>query len=184
MEMLIREKPDVMLNISASPYNYAADVVRRSIMEAHTLKYGLPMLYCNTVGSQTEIVFDGGSLIYDANGKLLKELKYFEEDYYLAQLDLPEEKTSLRNKTSLVGEAINNSKLSESREVSNPSTTTISKASVLVSSSSMNPEGTERRYYYSPAEVGRDSDTLKYLTESKNIQEIHDALVLIQPKAP
>ena len=178
MEMLIREKPDVMLNISASPYNYAADVVRRSIMEAHTLKYGLPMLYCNTVGSQTEIVFDGGSLIYDANGKLLKELKYFEEDYYLAQLDLPEEKTSLRNKTSLVGEAINNSKLSESREVSNPSTTTISKASVLVSSSSMNPEGTERRYYYSPAEVGRDSDTLKYLTESKNIQEIHDALVL------
>ena len=178
MEMLIREKPDVMLNISASPYNYAADVVRRSIMEAHTLKYGLPMLYCNTVGSQTEIVFDGGSLIYDANGKLLKELKYFEEDYYLAQLDLPEEKTSLRNKTSLVGEAINNSKLSESREVSNPSTTTISKASVLVSSSSMNPEGTERRYYYSPAEVGRDSDTLKYLTESKNIQEIHDALIL------
>ena len=178
MEMLIREKPDVMLNISASPYNYAADVVRRSIMEAHTLKYGLPMLYCNTVGSQTEIVFDGGSLIYDANGKLLKELKYFEEDYYLAQLDLPEEKTSLRNKTSLVGEAINNSKLSESREVSNPSTTTISKASVLVSSSSVNPEGAERRYYYSPAEVGRDSDTLKYLTESKNIQEIHDALIL------
>ena len=178
MEMLIREKPDVMLNISASPYNYAADVVRRSIMEAHTLKYGLPMLYCNTVGSQTEIVFDGGSLIYDANGKLLKELKYFEEDYYLAQLDLPEEKTSLRNKTSLVGEAINNSKLSESREVNNPSTTTISKASVLVSSSSVNPEGAERRYYYSPAEVGRDSDTLKYLTESKNIQEIHDALIL------
>jgi len=49
MEILIKEQPDVMLNLSASPYNYAADVVRRSIMKAHTLKYGLPMLYCNTV---------------------------------------------------------------------------------------------------------------------------------------
>src|SRR5215211_4746555 len=86
MEMLIKERPDVMLNISASPYNYAADVVRRSIMEAHTLKYRLPMLYCNTVGSQTEIVFDGGSLIYDASGNLVKEMKYFEEDYGLFDL--------------------------------------------------------------------------------------------------
>ena len=178
MEMLIKEKPDVMLNISASPYNYAADVVRRSIMEAHTLKYGLPMLYCNTVGSQTEIVFDGGSLIYDADGNLVKEMKYFEEDYYLVHLNLPEEKTSLKYKTSLVGETIKNSKLSESLEVNNPSTTTISEASVLISSSSVKPQGGERRYYYSPAEVGRDSDTLKYLTEAKNIQEIHDALVL------
>ena len=178
MEMLIKEKPDVMLNISASPYNYAADVVRRSIMEAHTLKYGIPMLYCNTVGSQTEIVFDGGSLIYDADGNLVKEMKYFEEDYYLVHLNLPEEKTSLKYKTSLVGETIKNSKLSESLEVNNPSTTTISEASVLISSSSVKPQGGERRYYYSPAEVGRDSDTLKYLTEAKNIQEIHDALVL------
>ena len=41
------------------------------------------------------------------------------------------------------------------------------------------PEGAgPRRYYYSPSEVGRDSDTLKYLTEPKNIQEIHDALIL------
>jgi NAD+ synthase (glutamine-hydrolysing) len=87
MELLIKEKPDVMLNLSASPYNYAADVVRRSIIEAHTAKYGLPMLYCNAVGSQTEVVFDGGSLVYDVNGRLVKEMKYFEEDYQLFELD-------------------------------------------------------------------------------------------------
>ncbi|HWI90818.1 MAG TPA: NAD+ synthase [Flavisolibacter sp.] len=157
MEMLIKEKPDVMLNISASPYNYAADVVRRSIMEAHTLKYSLPMLYCNTVGSQTEIVFDGGSLIYDANGNMVKEMKYFEEDYALFDLEklgCPK-KNEQTNQTS--------SKPGASKEENNPSTVTEKKA---------------RKYYYSPAEVGRDSDTLKYLTESKNIQEIHDALIL------
>jgi NAD+ synthase (glutamine-hydrolysing) len=83
MEVLTRERPDMMLNISASPYNYAADVVRRSIMEAHTCKYQVPMFYCNTVGAQTDVVFDGGSLVYDAKGKLVHEMKYFEEDYAL-----------------------------------------------------------------------------------------------------
>src|SRR5437764_3955198 len=87
MEALIREQPDVMLNLSASPYNYAADVVRRSIVEAHVAKYHLPMLYCNNIGSQTEIVFDGGSLVYDINGNLVKEMKYFEEDSGIFDLE-------------------------------------------------------------------------------------------------
>jgi NAD+ synthase (glutamine-hydrolysing) len=47
----------------------------------------MPMLYCNTVGSQTEIVFDGGSLVYDMNGCKIKEMKYFEEDYQVFDLD-------------------------------------------------------------------------------------------------
>jgi NAD+ synthase (glutamine-hydrolysing) len=87
MEKLMPFNPDVMINISASPYNYAQDIVRNSIVKAHTLKYKLPMLYCNTVGSQTEIVFDGGSLVYDINGKKVKEMKYFEEDYQVFELD-------------------------------------------------------------------------------------------------
>jgi NAD+ synthase (glutamine-hydrolysing) len=179
MEMLIKERPDVMLNLSASPYNYAADVVRRSIMEAHTLKYGLPMLYCNTVGSQTEIVFDGGSLIYDANGNIVKEMKYFEEDYYLADLAAPSNSPNggePNTQNQKMQHSSNRSKVAESEEKSNPSTITISEVGAADSS----PVGGSRKgaYYYSPAEVGRDSDTLKYLTEPKNIQEIHDALIL------
>lgn len=83
MEKLIAQEPDLMINLSASPYNYAQDIVRNSLVKAHTLKYRLPMVYCNTVGSQTEIVFDGGSLVYDANGNKVLEMKYFEEDYGL-----------------------------------------------------------------------------------------------------
>ncbi|MDF2380041.1 NAD+ synthase [Nostoc ellipsosporum NOK] len=86
MEELIRFEPDVMINLSASPYNYAQDVVRNSLVKAHTQKYNLPMFYCNTVGSQTEIVFDGGSLVYDAAGKQVAEMKYFEEDYQVFDL--------------------------------------------------------------------------------------------------
>jgi NAD+ synthase (glutamine-hydrolysing) len=87
MEQLMPFAPDVMINLSASPYNYAQDVVRNSLVKAHTLKYHLPMLYCNAVGSQTEIVFDGGSLVYDINGNKVKEMKYFEEDYAVFELE-------------------------------------------------------------------------------------------------
>lgn len=86
MEKLITQEPDLMINLSASPYNYAQDIVRNSLVKAHTLKYRLPMVYCNTVGSQTEIVFDGGSLVYGANGEKLLEMKYFEEDYGLIDI--------------------------------------------------------------------------------------------------
>ena len=87
MEKLMAHDPDVMINLSASPYNYAQDIVRNSIIKAHTLKYRLPMLYCNAVGSHTELIFDGGSLVYDINGKQVKEMKYFEEDFQLFELD-------------------------------------------------------------------------------------------------
>jgi NAD+ synthase (glutamine-hydrolysing) len=168
MEILIKEQPDVMLNLSASPYNYAADVVRRSIMKAHTLKYGLPMLYCNTVGSQTEVVFDGGSLIYDINGNLVKEMKYFQEDYAIFDLEILSEQ---KKKTSQI---TNSADLAEAVTINKD--TGINKDDVFLSSEKEN--SWEGKYYYSASEVGRDMDTLKYLTDAKNIQEIHDALVL------
>lgn len=87
MEELIKFSPDIMLNLSASPYNYAQDIVRNSIVKAHTLKYNLPMVYCNAVGSQTEIVFDGGSLVYDNAGNKIAEAKYFEEDFLIVDFD-------------------------------------------------------------------------------------------------
>ena len=81
MDRLIRQHPDVMINISASPFDYDHDEDRKEVVRQNVLKYHLPMYYCNAIGSQTEIVFDGGSVVYDANGNLIKELNYFEEDF-------------------------------------------------------------------------------------------------------
>ena len=98
MEKLMVYDPDVMINLSASPYNYAQDIVRNSIVRAHTLKYDLPMLYCNAIGSQTEIIFDGGSLVYDINGNKVREMKYFEEDFEVFDLDkLSKKDNKLKN---------------------------------------------------------------------------------------
>lgn len=79
MDMLMPQQPDVMINISASPFDYTHGEDRKAIISANVRKYGLPMLYCNAVGSQTELVFDGGSLVFDAAGNCCGALPVFEE---------------------------------------------------------------------------------------------------------
>ncbi len=79
MDHLMEQKPDLMLNLSASPFDYTHDEDRKSVIKANVLKYKIPMFYCNAVGSQTEIVFDGASLIFDKDANLCKALPLFEE---------------------------------------------------------------------------------------------------------
>jgi len=80
MDELMKQQPDLMINLSASPFDYTHIDARKSMIRANVLKYGIPLIYCNTVGSQTEIVFDGGSLVFDKTGELLREAAYFKED--------------------------------------------------------------------------------------------------------
>lgn len=79
MDMMTKYKPDLMINISASPFDYTHDEDRKAVVKANVLKYKIPMFYCNAVGSQTEIVFDGASLIFDKHANLCYKLPMFKE---------------------------------------------------------------------------------------------------------
>jgi NAD+ synthase (glutamine-hydrolysing) len=79
MDKLMEQQPDIMLNISASPFDYTHDEDRKSVIKANVLKYKIPMFYCNAIGSQTEVVFDGASLVFDKDANLYKALPMFEE---------------------------------------------------------------------------------------------------------
>ena len=79
MDKLMEQQPDLMLNISASPFDYTHDEDRKSVIKSNVVKYKLPMFYCNAIGSQTEVVFDGASLIFDKHANLCKALPMFEE---------------------------------------------------------------------------------------------------------
>jgi NAD+ synthase (glutamine-hydrolysing) len=79
MDELIRQQPDIMINLSASPFDYVHADGRKGIVKQNVLKYQLPMIYCNTIGSQTEIVFDGGSIVMNASGDIVAEMPYFSE---------------------------------------------------------------------------------------------------------
>ncbi|HTH82676.1 MAG TPA: NAD+ synthase [Mucilaginibacter sp.] len=79
MDTLIKQQPDVMINIAASPFAYNHDEERIAILKDNAARYNLPLLYVNHVGAQTELIFDGGSLVFDKAGNLVDELPYFEE---------------------------------------------------------------------------------------------------------
>ena len=79
MDELMKQQPDIMINLSASPFDYTHDEDRKATIKANVSKYKLPLFYCNAIGSQTEIVFDGASLVFDAAANLCGELPRFEE---------------------------------------------------------------------------------------------------------
>ncbi len=79
MDMLIQQNPDVMINIAASPFAYGHDEERIGILANNASRYKLPLFYVNHVGAQTELIFDGGSLVFNNAGDLVDELPYFEE---------------------------------------------------------------------------------------------------------
>lgn len=81
MEDLIKEKPVLMINIAASPFSRNHIETRKAVLEDNCRQYGLPLLYVNHVGAQTEIIFDGGSLAMNADGSLVDEMAYFNEEF-------------------------------------------------------------------------------------------------------
>lgn len=87
MDLLMEQSPDLMLNISASPFDYTHDEDRKSVIKANVQKYKIPMFYCNAVGSQTEIVFDGASLVFDKDANLCAALPMFEEAMITVELN-------------------------------------------------------------------------------------------------
>ena len=87
MDELMKQKPDLMINLSASPFDYDHDEDRKEVIRLNVKKYKLPMIYCNAVGAQTEIIFDGGSLVCADNAVIAAAMKYFEEDYLLVDTE-------------------------------------------------------------------------------------------------
>ena len=86
MDELIGDKPDILLNLSASPFDYTHVEDRKAILKQNTQRYKIPVIYCNAVGSQTELVFDGGSLVMDKDSNLIQQLPLFEEALEVVEL--------------------------------------------------------------------------------------------------
>lgn len=89
MDQLIMDsdRPEVMLNISASPFDYDHAAERIETLKANTRKYGIPVFYVNHCGAQTDLIFDGGSLVVNGNAVVYDEMPYFEEALKVYDLD-------------------------------------------------------------------------------------------------
>jgi len=80
----------VLLNISASPYHRLKGDAREKMLGVRADDYGCYVVFCNLVGGQDELVFDGRSLVFDPGGRLIARAKQFEEDLLFVDV-YPEE---------------------------------------------------------------------------------------------
>lgn len=101
MEELSKFEPDFVVNISASPFSYNQEEWRKNVLINKAKKFRIPVFYNNQVGAQTELIFDGGSVFIDRNGEVVKELKYFEEDFMIVDTENIGEK-QLQSKTDTI----------------------------------------------------------------------------------
>ncbi len=91
MDRLASENPDMIINIAASPYDHQQIGRRRRILQTNALQYKLPVIYVNHVGAQTELIFDGGSCVMDAAGRIIKKLPHFEQKQEIINLEADHE---------------------------------------------------------------------------------------------
>lgn len=79
MDEMIKFKPDLMINLSASPFDYDQVSKRMNVLKENVRRYGVPLFYVNQVGGQTELIFDGGSTVISPDGTVFDEMDYFRE---------------------------------------------------------------------------------------------------------
>lgn len=79
---------ELIINISSSPYHAGKMALREKLISTRASDNIAIIAYCNLVGGQDELVFDGGSMIFDQRGEIIAKGKQFEEDLVVADLDM------------------------------------------------------------------------------------------------
>ncbi len=80
MKKLDSFNPDLVINIAASPFSYTQKAIKTNILTSNAQQYKLPLIYVNQVGANTELIFDGGSLVVNQQGEVIAKCHLFKED--------------------------------------------------------------------------------------------------------
>ena len=86
VDALVEQGAEILINVSASPWNLGKEAMRREMLASLAIKAQRPVVYCNAVGGNDELVFDGGSLALNAAGEKLAAGPHFSEA--LVEVDL------------------------------------------------------------------------------------------------
>jgi NAD+ synthetase len=88
-QVLAQHGIDVLVNISASPFSLGKPQIRERMLCALALELGVPIAYCNSVGGNDQLVFDGSSVVIGADGKVLARLAPFDSDLAVVDVQVP-----------------------------------------------------------------------------------------------
>jgi NAD+ synthase (glutamine-hydrolysing) len=88
IEDLISQNCDLIINVSASPFETGKVETRKKLIGSLASKYQVPILYANQIGANDQLIFDGNSMIFDKNSNLVNQLKAFQEDHLTIDSDI------------------------------------------------------------------------------------------------
>jgi len=95
LKSLEKEKLDLLINLSASPFIQSKSLLRQRIAAKAAVRLSCPVIYVNQVGGNDELIFDGSSFTLDTEGKLRQELPAFKESVGLCDLSLLKQQPSI-----------------------------------------------------------------------------------------
>jgi len=84
----VKKGADLLVNLSASPYHAGKNDTRTHVLKQRVRECHVPFLYCNTVGGQDDLVYDGGSRVMDDRGHVLAQSPLFQEDLLVCDVPL------------------------------------------------------------------------------------------------
>ncbi len=87
VSMAVKKGARLIINMSASPFTLHKRHLRREICAEAAGKHGMPILYCNQVGGNDDLIFDGASFAVDGEGRIAAQGKQFEEDMVAVDVD-------------------------------------------------------------------------------------------------
>ena len=106
VESLVEEGAEILINISASPWHLGKNQVRQAMLENTVTKVRRPLVYCNAVGGNDELIFDGGSLALDAEGQVIGQSPYFSEAVTLVETEGPPVELAVLSDVAMLQDAL------------------------------------------------------------------------------
>jgi NAD+ synthetase len=89
VERLVGQGASVILNLSSSPFSVGKPALRRAMVTELALRHRIPFFYCNAVGGNDELIFDGNSFVIDKEGATTARLASFREQIAVVDCDAP-----------------------------------------------------------------------------------------------
>lgn len=88
LDELIRDEPRLIVNIAANPFAHNRIRVREEIFRKNALDYNLPLISVNQTGGNTDLIFDGSSVVIDASGRITEKLAFCAEELRVVEVPI------------------------------------------------------------------------------------------------
>jgi len=106
VESLVEQGAEILINISASPWSLGKNRMRREMLATTVAKVQRPLIYCNAVGGNDELIFDGGSLVFNTEGQVTQQAPYFSEAVLVGDLAGPAAEMVATEETAMLHDAL------------------------------------------------------------------------------